>query len=205
MTKHTSSSPPAFPFGYTTPGSTSIFGQQNPPPAPRKNSKKGFKGYSFGATSTTPHKHRTGLKEVASHTWDHHVTEASGHVLVLFWTSAFGSSKDMIPIVRKAAKKYNIKAVTVDIVDNLDLAKKYQVREVPTVLLFYKGRKIDGVIGHVDETVFAKMANKHTTSSSPPQAPKKKKSTYSRTSSASSFAMTSPMSTPRRHFSTPQQ
>ena len=70
-------------------------------------------------------------------------------VLVDFWAEWCGPCKMLSPILEDVLEelKEKIKVVKVNLDENQDLAIKYSVRSIPSLLLFSKGELIDTKIG----------------------------------------------------------
>jgi len=72
------------------------------------------------------------------------IVNANQPVLVDFYTDWYGPCKMLAPILKevKAELKDSIKIVKIDVDKNNVIASKYQVRGVPTMLLFKNGKQL---------------------------------------------------------------
>ena len=88
---------------------------------------------------------------VTSATWDQEVLKAPGLVLVDFWAVWCGPCRMVAPIVDEIAKDYNgkLKVVKLNTDENPDIAGKYQIRGIPTLMFFKGGQTVDQVVGAV--------------------------------------------------------
>ena len=73
-------------------------------------------------------------------------------VIVDFFAPWCGPCQVMLPTIAKAADKYlgKVKIFKVDIEKNPDVASKYSVLSVPTIIFFKKGKPVDQE-GFLDE------------------------------------------------------
>ena len=77
------------------------------------------------------------------------VMEYKGKVLVDFWASWCGPCQMLIPIIDQLSEelKDKVKIAKVNIEDNQDLATKFNVQSIPTVLIFENGNVVDTLMG----------------------------------------------------------
>ncbi len=70
-------------------------------------------------------------------------------VVVDFWAEWCGPCKMLTPILEELSEELHdkVNVVKVNLDDNQDLAMKYSIRSIPTLLLFDKGNLIDTKVG----------------------------------------------------------
>ncbi|MBL7031942.1 MAG: thioredoxin [Nitrospira sp.] len=88
---------------------------------------------------------------VANDTFDQEVLKASTIVMVDFWATWCGPCKIVAPVVEELAKEYEGKAkfAKVNTDENADLATKYNIRGIPTLIFFKDGEVKDQIVGAV--------------------------------------------------------
>ena len=83
-------------------------------------------------------------------------------VLVDYWATWCGPCKMVGPIVEEIANDYDgrVKVGKIDVDNNNQVAMKYGIRSIPTLLLFKGGEVVDQVIGNVGKESIESMLNK---------------------------------------------
>jgi thioredoxin 1 len=92
-----------------------------------------------------------GIQEVTSSTWDSDVLKYQGLVMIDFWAAWCGPCRIVTPTIEELAKEYTgkIKVMKLNTDDNPDIASKYNIMGIPTLMFFKDGRKLDQIVGAV--------------------------------------------------------
>jgi thioredoxin 1 len=99
----------------------------------------------------------TRIKHVTDTTFADEVLHATTPVLVDYWAEWCGPCKMIAPALDESAESYagrlNVAKVNVD--ENQALAARYQVRGIPTLMLFKDGEVVATKIGAVSRSQLA--------------------------------------------------
>jgi thioredoxin 1 len=87
--------------------------------------------------------------EITDANFDAEVLQSDKPVVVDFSATWCGPCRQLSPIIDELAKEYagKVKVGKVDIDKSQDLAAKYDIMSVPTVLFFKGGNKVDSLVG----------------------------------------------------------
>jgi len=99
---------------------------------------------------------------VSSTTWDTEVGKADGLVLVDFWAVWCGPCQMVAPIVEELANEYDgkIKVLKLNTDENPDIAGKYCIMSIPTLLFFKGGQPVEKIIGAVPKRILKEAIDK---------------------------------------------
>jgi thioredoxin 1 len=88
---------------------------------------------------------------VTSATWDQEVLKSSTLVLVDFWAVWCGPCRMVAPIVDEISKEYagKLKVLKLNTDENADVAARYKIMGIPTLMFFKNGERVDQVVGAV--------------------------------------------------------
>ena len=91
------------------------------------------------------------VHEVSDGQFEQEVLKALTPVLVDFWAVWCGPCKALAPTVEQLAGDYNgkIKFCKVDVDHNPEIAARFGIRSIPTLILFKNGQSAGQLVGNV--------------------------------------------------------
>ena len=87
--------------------------------------------------------------KVTDENFDTEVIKSSKPIVVDFWAEWCGPCKQIGPILEDLSDEYKEKITIgkLDVDENPEIASKYQIRGIPTMMLFNNGTLIDTKVG----------------------------------------------------------
>jgi thioredoxin 1 len=104
------------------------------------------------------------VKEVTDQDFDTEVLQSDKPVLVDFWAAWCAPCRTLAPTVDQVAEDYSgrAKIVKLNVDDNRDTSARYNIRGIPTLLLFKNGEVKDQIVGatskeHISRIIEAQL------------------------------------------------
>ncbi|MBI5181750.1 MAG: thioredoxin [Nitrospirae bacterium] len=87
--------------------------------------------------------------KVESSSWDMEVLQADKLVLVDFWAAWCGPCQMVAPVIEELATEYQgkMKVMKLNTDENPEIAGKYRIMGIPTLMFFKGGKIVDQVVG----------------------------------------------------------
>lgn len=103
------------------------------------------------------------LIEVTDSTFQNEVLESQTPVLVDFWAAWCGPCRALAPSVEAIAneQKGKVKVCKMDVDSNPDVAGKFGIRSIPTLILFKAGQPAGQLVGNLPKAAIDDFLRMH--------------------------------------------
>jgi len=101
--------------------------------------------------------------EINTESFDKEVINNSGLTVVDFFADWCGPCRKMGPILEEVENELNskVKFAKINTDNNLDMAKKYQVSGLPTLMIFKNGEAVERLVGLMPKNSIITNIEKH--------------------------------------------
>jgi thioredoxin 1 len=91
------------------------------------------------------------------------VESGEGLTLVDFWAAWCGPCRMVAPIMEQIAGEHagKVKVAKVDVDANQQVATRYNIRSIPSILFFKDGKHVDTVVGAVPKAMLDRKIQEH--------------------------------------------
>lgn len=96
--------------------------------------------------------------EITTANFEQEVLQANTTVLVDFWATWCGPCRMQTPILEAFALEHSdIKVVKCNVDENPELAEKFNIMSIPTLLVFKEGKLVKSAVGLHDKEALANL------------------------------------------------
>ena len=100
---------------------------------------------------------------VTDGTFDELVVNADKPILVDFWAEWCGPCKMIAPILDEVSRDYDgrVQVAKLNVDDNQEVAAKYGIRGIPTLMLFKQGEVVATKVGALSKSQLTQFLDSH--------------------------------------------
>lgn len=103
------------------------------------------------------------LTHVTDSNFQEEILDSKGLTLVDFWAPWCGPCRILGPVIEELAEemKDSVKVCKMNVDEEREIAGKYGIMSIPTVMLFKDGELVESMIGLQDKSAFEAVIKKH--------------------------------------------
>ena len=99
--------------------------------------------------------------QVNSNNWESEVLKSEKPVFVDFWAEWCGPCRMVGPVVEQIAQSHSdkIKVVKLNVDESQDIAMKYGIQSIPSLMVFNKGKEVNRTVGAAPKETYLRFIN----------------------------------------------
>lgn len=103
------------------------------------------------------------IKNITDSDFQKKILQKNCFILVDFWAEWCNPCKIILPFLKEIAEEYLNKLIVykLNVEENSISSSTYNIKSIPTLLLFNNGKVIDKKIGAISKTELVKFLNSH--------------------------------------------
>lgn len=103
------------------------------------------------------------VQEINTESFDKEVISHNGVIVVDFFANWCGPCRKLGPILEEVEQELasKVKFAKINTDDNLEMAKKYQVSGLPTLMVFKNGEAVERMVGLMPKSSIIQNIEKH--------------------------------------------
>ena len=103
------------------------------------------------------------LLAVSDASFDAEVLQSPTPVLIDFWAPWCAPCRAIAPVVEELSREYagKLKVVKMNVDENINTPGKYNIRGIPTLLVFKNGEVAEQIVGAVTKDAITKALSRH--------------------------------------------
>lgn len=96
-----------------------------------------------------------GILELTTSSWEREVLNSKGVIMVDFWAPWCGPCRIIAPTIEELAKEYagKVKVGKLNTDENPEIATRYGIMGIPTIMFFKDGQRVDQIVGVVPKSI----------------------------------------------------
>ena len=103
------------------------------------------------------------VQSLSQEDFDDQLGRTTGPVLVDFWAAWCAPCKVVAPRLEELAEELGdrVRVVKVDVDESGNLANRYGIRSIPTLIVFKEGKVVDQLVGAAPKAQIRRMLERH--------------------------------------------